>query len=218
MGNLLGDWGGDFAPFDFQAINVTPWMGSNVMVLTNDRGEPDRGLIMMRAGKAIIGVSKSSNPSSPEYQELHVPARGTTVQMAHVQDSAEWSREYDLEYDGLSTIGLVVGSTHKCDGSIRKAFPCGTWLVPGFGAQGGDFPLIMLELIRGDRWNGQGAIFSSSRGTMYAHLEKYGGSGKVANLEHDLVAAVGRFRENEYAAYQAEDVRGAGIKYPFGTN
>lgn len=215
MGNLQEDWGVNFTPYDFDIINVTPWMGSDVMVLTDEKGNPDRGLNLMRQGKGIIGVSKSSNPSSPDYQELFVPARNTTVQLSHVEDSAGWSKEFDLEYDGLSTIGLVVGSTHACDGSIRKRFPGATHLVPGFGAQGGDFSLIMQELIREGKWNGQGAIFSSSRGTMYAFLKKYGGNGDVANLGKDLVAAVNKFRESEYEAFQTQVVKDAGIKYPF---
>lgn len=41
MGNLIEDWGIDFTPYDFDIINVTPWMGSDVMVLTNNKGEPD---------------------------------------------------------------------------------------------------------------------------------------------------------------------------------
>lgn len=215
MGNLLEDWGVNFSPYDFDIINVTPWMGSDVMVLTDGKGNPDRGLNLMREGKGIIGVSKSSNPSSPEYQELYTPKRKTTVQLAHVEDSAKWSREFGLEYDGLSTIGLVVGSTHICDGRIREIFPGTTLLVPGFGAQGGKFSLIIQELIREGKWNGQGAIFSSSRGTMYPHLKKYGGSGKVANLGKDLVAAVKKFRESEYEAFQTQEVKDTGIKYPF---
>lgn len=169
----------------------------------------------MREGKGIIGVSKSSNPSSPEYQELYAPTRATTVQLSHVEDSVMWSKKFDLEYDGLSTIGLVVGSTHICDGNIRRIFPGTTLLVPGFGAQGGKFSLIMQELIREGKWNGQGAIFSSSRGTMYPFLEKYGGSGKVENLEKDLILAVDNFRKAEYEAFQAPEVKAAGIRYPF---
>lgn len=79
MGNLLKDWGVNFSPYDFDIINVTPWMGSDVMVLTDGKGNSDRGLNLMLEGKGIIGVSKSSNPSSPEYQELYVPDRKTTV-------------------------------------------------------------------------------------------------------------------------------------------
>jgi len=215
MGNLKKDWGVDFTPYGFDIINVTPWMGSDVMVLTDEKGNPGRGLNLMREGKGIIGVSKSSNPSSPEYQELFVPERNTTVQLAHVEDSARWTKEFGLEYDGLSTIGLVVGSTHPCDGKIRAIFPGTTLLMPGFGAQGGGFSLIMQELIREGKWNGQGAIFSSSRGTMYPHLKKYGGSGEIANLDKDLVTAVWKFREAEYEAFQTPEVTAAGIKYPF---
>lgn len=87
--------------------------------------------------------------------------------------------------------------------------------MPGFGAQGGKFSLIMQELIREGKWNGQGAIFSSSRGTMYPFLKKYGGSGKVTNLKEDLIAAVKKFRESEYEAFQDQAVKDTGIKYPF---
>jgi len=214
MGNLSMDWGVDYAPFDFDIMNVTPWMGLDVLAL-EDKGEPAIGLQLMQAGKGIIVVNKTSNPSGPRYQEITSLGTTMTVQMFNVRDLREVSKKFDLEYDGLSTIGLVVGSTHPCDGSIRETFPTTTILVPGFGAQGGKFGHIMLELIRKGKWNGQGAIFSLSRGTMYAWLEKYGGSGDPANLEQDLVAAASKFRENEEEAFSAPEVIDAGIVYPF---
>jgi len=213
MGNMSA-WGVNYTPYDFDIINVTPWMGGDVMVL-GEKDNPGTGLELMRQGKGIIGVNKTSNPSGPDYQELLVPSRNLTVQMSHVQDSAVWSREFNLETDGLSIIGLVVGSTHPCDGSIRRMFPSTTLLVPGFGAQGGKFNRIMLELIREGKWNGQGAIFSSSRGTLYPFLEKLGGSGKRKNLEDDLIKAISIFRKQEEEAYNAADVVDAGIIYPF---
>ena len=114
------------------------------------------------------------------------------------------------------SIGLVIGSTHICDGSIRLLFPGNTMLVPGFGAQGGSFEKIILEMIRADNeWNGQGAIFSSSRGSMFSFNPKYGGSGNVANLEDDSIIATVEFRKAEEKAYEAENVRQAGIGYPY---
>jgi len=214
FGNLQDDWGIDYAPFDFDIINVTPWMGSDVMCFGAE-GKPGLGLKLMRQGKGIIVVSKSSNPSGPEYQELIVGDGAFTVQSMNVQRMSEASSKYDLDYDGLSAIGLVVGSTHACTGSIRTTFPTTTLLVPGFGAQGGKFSLIMLELIREGKWNGQGAIFSSSRGTMYPWMEKLGGSGKIENLETDLIKAVDQFRVNEKKAYEAMEVQRLGIEYPF---
>ena len=135
--------------------------------------------------------------------------------MSHVEDSYKWSQEFDLEFEGLSTIGLVVGSTHLCDGGIRRAFPGTTLLVPGFGAQGGKFFLIMLELIHEGKWNGLGAIFSSSRGTLFPWIKKYGGSGKVKNLEADLITAINRHKEEEEIAFNDPKVIDAGIIYPF---
>ncbi|OGI16838.1 MAG: orotidine 5'-phosphate decarboxylase [Candidatus Moranbacteria bacterium RIFCSPHIGHO2_02_FULL_40_12b] len=216
IGNLYTDWGINYAPYDFDIINVTPYMGSDVMVLNNGKGQPGLGLKLMRQGKGIIGVNKTSNPSGPEYQELRAQEReGKTIQMCHVEDLYEITKYHGLEYDELSAIGLVVGSTHPCDGSIRKAFPSTTLLVPGFGAQGGKFSLIMPELIREGKWDGQGAIFSSSRGTLYPFEKKYGGSGEVKNLESDLVKAIQIFREKEEEAYSQPEVIDAGIIYPF---
>ncbi|MFA5155432.1 MAG: orotidine-5'-phosphate decarboxylase [Patescibacteria group bacterium] len=215
LGNLKDHWGIDYSPFDFDIINVTPWMGRDVLVLGGVE-KPGLGLKLMQQGKGIIAVNKTSNPSGPDYQELHtLGTDGSTLQMLNVSDMYNISQSYDLEYDGLSSIGLVVGSTHQCDGGIRLAFPSTTLLVPGFGAQGGKFSLIMPELIRTEKWNGQGAIFSSSRGTMYPWMEKLGGSGKVHNLETDLINAITQFRVNEKAAYETKEVQEMGIIYPF---
>ena len=73
----------------------------------------------------------------------------------------------------------------------------------------------MRELINLGKWNGQGAIFSSSRGTMYPWMEKLGGSGDVHNLEKDLIRAVDNFRVNEKKAYETPEVQDMGTIYPF---
>jgi len=205
----LNKLGINYKPYDFDIINVTPWMGRDVMVLGNNE-KPGLGLQLMREGKGIIVVNKSSNPSGPEYQEELLQNCGMTLQMKNVADLYAINQQFELEYDGLSTIGMVVGSTHICDGSIRKAFPSTTLLVPGFGAQGGKFDRIMQELIPEGKWTGQGAIFSASRATMFAFEKEYGGSGVVANLEEDLMNGISAFRKSEKKAYEV-----AGINYPF---
>ena len=205
----LDKLGIDYKPYDFDIINVTPWMGRDVMVLGSNE-KPGLGLQLMRQGKGIIVVNKSSNPTGPEYQEEILQSLGITLQMKNVADLYAISQQFELEYDGLSTIGMVVGSTHICDGSIRKAFPSATLLTPGFGAQGGKFDRIMQELIPDGKWAGQGAIFSASRASMYAFEKEYGGSGLVVNLEEDLINGISAFRKSEKDAYEA-----AGINYPF---
>jgi len=228
LGNLEHALGFAFSPFGFDIINVTPWMGEDVLVLKDEKGNPQLGLDLLRAGKGIITVNKSSNPSWERYQSLVSnrpdgpgPAEAPLF-IHHAADLMVLDIEHDLECSGLSALGMVVGSTNVCDGNIREVFPGATLLVPGFGAQGGKFDRIMLELIRdqdGDRarWNGQGAIFSSSRGTMYPWMDKFNGSGEVGNLESDLVDAVERFREAEAVAYEEVPVRDAGIRYPYAT-
>jgi orotidine-5'-phosphate decarboxylase len=208
LGNLMDGWGINYEPYGFDIINPTPWMGEDVLVL-GTKEKPDLGLRLLREGKGLIYVNKTSNPSGPQYQEL-ATREALTVQMINAIDAAEISKNFELEEGGLSQLGLVVGSTHPCDGSIRRVFPLTTLLVPGFVAQGGKFSLIMPELIREGEWAGQGAIFSSSRGTLYPWEKKYGGSGNPRNLREDLIAAISNFRKTEKEAYAA-----AGIQYPF---
>jgi len=116
---------------------------------------------------------------------------------------------------------LVIGATYPCDGSIRQVFPLYTGLNPGFGAQSKDkppitpFQKVMLELIRQGEWNGQGCIFSSSRGALFPWEKSFEGSGDVNNLEGDLIAAVEFHRMIEHQAYELPKVKAAGIEYPF---
>lgn len=214
IGNLIDNWGVNYSPYNFDIMNVTPWMGEDVMALY-DKGKPAKGLKLLKSGKGIICVNKTSNPSGPQYQELIIQGATVTLQMLNVADMNSISRKEKLEHQGLSSLGLVVGSTHICDGRIRITFPGTTLLVPGFGAQGGQFHKIILELIRGHRWNGQGAIFSSSRGSMYPFLTKYGGSGNPKNLRSDALKAIAQFRKEEKKAYETREVRKAGIGYPY---
>jgi orotidine 5'-phosphate decarboxylase subfamily 2 len=215
MGNLNESWGIDYTPFDFDIMNVTPWMGLDVMAF-GDSKEPGLGLNLMKnAGKGIIVVNNTSNPTGPRYQKQIVAGEEISLQMLNVRDLALLSKEYDLDFDGLSSIGLVVGSTHICTGSIRKEFPGTTLLVPGFGAQGGKFTNIMQELIPSGNYAGQGAIFSSSRGSMYPFETKFGGSGDVKNLEKDMIASVANFRIAERAAFAEFGLKEKGIIYPF---
>jgi orotidine-5'-phosphate decarboxylase len=66
---------------------------------------------------------------------------------------------------GYSDIGAVVGATYPEElAVIRKAMPETTFLVPGYGAQGGT-----AEDVRGAfNADGYGAVVSSSRGIIFA--------------------------------------------------
>jgi len=231
-GNLNMTWGVNYEPFGFDIINPAPWMGEDVMVLEDKDEKPLIGLELLRRGKGLIYVNQTSNPSGPQYQGLE--ASGDTLAherlrelgikptlgMLNAADAYLLSQKHDLEDGGLSQLGLVIGATYPCDGSIRRAFPLYTGLNPGFGAQSvgkkiTPYQKVILELISDGPWKGQGGIWSSSRGTMFPWISKYGGSGKVENLEADLIAAINRHREEEEAAFNNPKVIEAGIEYPF---
>ncbi|MFA5871932.1 MAG: hypothetical protein WC858_04415 [Parcubacteria group bacterium] len=222
MGSLMEQWGIDHAPFDFDVINPAPWMGRDVLVL-EEKGRLGLGLKLLRQGKCLIYVNKTSNPSGPEYQDLLVKAGNEEMAlfMLNALHAHQMSEEYGLHHEEVSQFGLVVGATRTCDGSIRRMFPWYTGLHPGFGAQSlGKDPLspfrkVILELRRDGRWNGFGGVHSSSRNHLFAWQKQYGGSGQVENLEQDLVAAVRKHRTLEEEAFNLPEVIDAGIDYPF---
>jgi|GEM_PF-1369112 len=223
IGDLWRNWGIHHSVFDFPIINPAPWMGEDVLALTDKKGNPMLGLEMLREGKGLIYVNKTSNPSGPQYQDLLVKAEGReemALSMLNAQDAYRLSQKYELEEDGVSQFGLVIGATYPSKGEIRKIFPTHTGLYPGFGAQSKEksasdhlrpFRMIFLDL----RPDGFGGICSSSRNHLFPYQKGYGGSGKVENLENDLIRAVNLHRELEEQAYELPEVIDAGIQNPF---
>lgn len=219
IGDLWNKLGIRFSFLPYDTMNISVYMGKDVAMLEEVKKKnviPARGLDLMRKkGKGIVVLDKTTNDSSGDYQHLYVPLRGKTLEECVAEDVNSWVQQYGLVKDELSPFGLVVGSTQQAKGAIRQLFPTGTWWVPGFGNQGGKFENIMLELIRTGKWNGQGAIFCSETGMMYVWRERFGGTGKVADVEKCAVVAVNGFKESEYEAFQKPEVRDAGINYPF---
>lgn len=219
LGNLVDKLGIDHSFLPYDTMNITIYMGEDVAMLKEAKKKnviPPYGLSLMReSGRGIVIVDKTSNDSGPDYQQLMIESRGKVLEECVAEDVNSWAERYGLVYDGLSPLGLVVGSTHHATGIIRELFPTGTWWVPGFGNQSGKFENIMLELIRGGKWNGQGAIFCSETGMMYVWRKRFGGTGRVRDAEKCAITAVTNFRQAEYEAYQATEVKKAGIKYPF---
>ena len=219
IGSLLETLEIDHCYLPYDTMNIQVYIGKDVALLDEVKKKnfiPARGLELMREkGKGIIVVDVTSNDTGPEYQEKFIPERGKTLQECVAEDVDSWVTQYGLVNDELSPLGLVTGCTRRSTGRIRALCPYGTFWDPGFGNQGGKYENIMLDLIRTGKWNGQGAIFINETAMMYCWQEKFGGTGNVADVEKCAVAAVKKHREEEYAAYQALEVKEAGIKYPF---
>jgi orotidine-5'-phosphate decarboxylase len=69
---------------------------------------------------------------------------------------------------GWSSLGAVVGATYPGDGErIRRLLPCSLFLVPGYGAQGGDAAAAVRAFVEGPDGRREGGIVNSSRGVLF---------------------------------------------------
>lgn len=115
--------------------------------------------------KGVFILVKTSNSSSGEIQNA-VTSQGVTVSRDLAQYVASQA-ESCLGHYGYSSIGAVVGATYPREAAaLRALMPRSYFLVPGYGAQGGDAQDI-LPCFNPD---GLGAIVNSSRGLLYTHV------------------------------------------------
>ncbi len=87
--------------------------------------------------------------------------------------------------DGYPDTGAVVGATHPQIGRrVREQLPETLFLVPGYGAQGGDVSGIRPLLDE----RGEGVLVNSSRDILYAFEKKSGSTYRDAAREASLKA------------------------------
>lgn len=155
--------GEKFKPFEADMITVNPYLGSDGIVpFVKDCEVCDKGIFIL---------DKNSNPSSGELQDLKYE-NGNTLYEQVGDLIAEWGKSLIGKY-GYSSIGAVVGATHKEQAEkLRKRLKNVFFLIPGYGAQGGtaeDLAVCFDE-------NGLGGIVNSSRGILCAYKkEKFNG-------------------------------------------
>lgn len=134
-----------FETYNFDAITVAPYMGSDSIVPFLDW-----------KGKWVILLALTSNKGSSDFQ-FHKTKKGIYLYQEVIKRSQKWGSPDNLMY--------VIGSTHpKKFREIRKLAPDHFFLVPGIGTQGGD-----LNLVSEYGMNDQcGLLINSSRGIIYA--------------------------------------------------
>lgn len=114
-------------------------------------------------GRGIFTLLRTSNPSGKDLQDL-VLDNGVKLyeKMADLLDL--WGEPYRGEL-GYSALGAVVGATWPEEaGKLRKEHPHLFFLVPGYGAQGGDASSVAPNFDA----KGRGAIVNASRSLIYA--------------------------------------------------
>ncbi len=128
--------------------------------------------------------------------------------MLHLTE--KFSRQNDLNENGVSPIFSVMGSTVKMLLSFRILRRYAVPLVPGLGGQLGLMANIMPLCIQDGPFEGLIGVLSSSRNHNYPWQKRFGGSGNVKDLDSEMERVIDLFRKDEKAAY-AE----AGVPFPF---
>jgi orotidine-5'-phosphate decarboxylase len=122
-------------PFGVDALTVSPFLGLDTLAPFREAA------VAQDAG--VFVLLRTSNPGAATFQE---PAEAALVEAIRNEP----------------VFGAVVGATDpETGGRLRAALPDTLFLVPGFGAQGGED--IAPFFVRG-----RGAIVNSSRGILYA--------------------------------------------------
>ncbi|MGE0708699.1 MAG: orotidine-5'-phosphate decarboxylase [Planctomycetota bacterium] len=138
------------SPFD--AATVNPYLGADAL-------EPWIE-VAAREGKGLFVLVKTSNPGSGDLQDLRLEG-GELVCERVARLVTELGRAHRGAESGRSLVGAVVGLTAPRDliARLRALMPAAFFLLPGYGAQGGD--PAALAAARDAR--GAGVLVSASR-------------------------------------------------------
>jgi orotidine-5'-phosphate decarboxylase len=132
-----------FEQWSFDAVTLSGYQGLDTV-------EP----FLAYEDKGVYVLCRTSNPSSVEFQELHL------------QNGRQLFEEVALVATAWSpAVGLVVGATAPAElRRVRELVPGTPLLVPGVGAQGGD-PAEVVAAAGADPGK---LVVNSSRGILYA--------------------------------------------------
>jgi orotidine-5'-phosphate decarboxylase len=140
--------------WEADALTVNPYLG-------RDAVEPFLESAR-RSRRGIFVLVRTSNPGARQFQDLMCDGRPVYVHVAEAV--GQWSRE-NLGQCGLGDVGAVVGATYPDElRNLRLTLEQVTFLIPGFGTQGGSAP----DVASGFRKDGLGAVINSSRGIIFS--------------------------------------------------
>ena len=133
-----------FDYYGFDAITISPYMGSDSITPFIDRPEKGIYLLCLTSNKSAMDFQYKFSNKSFLYEDVAKLA---------------------LSMNDKNNIGLVVGATKKEEISkIRNIAPSLNWLVPGIGAQGGD----LEEAVTISNANKSQGVINVSRSIIYA--------------------------------------------------
>ncbi|MBY0307585.1 MAG: orotidine-5'-phosphate decarboxylase [Phycisphaerales bacterium] len=146
-----------FVTAQADALTVNPYLGMETLEPYLAVGGPARGLFVL---------VRTSNPGSDALQSLAL-TDGRTVGEAVGGMVAAVGRK-SLGANGLSSVGAVVGATKAADATrLRAAMPDQVFLVPGYGAQGGQAEDVRPMLRTGKTPSSRALLVTASRSVIY---------------------------------------------------
>ena len=140
-----------FDTYEFDAVTVNPYMGSDAIKPFIDRKD-----------KGVFVLCRTSNPSGADVQELKVVQGDNSITRPLYEIIAELA----LSWNKSGNVGLVVGATYPEEiHRIRQICPNMLFLIPGVGWQGGNVAKTVRSAVDAE---GGGFIINVSRQIMYA--------------------------------------------------
>jgi orotidine-5'-phosphate decarboxylase len=160
------------------AVTLNPYLGTDSMQPFLDACRTH--------GAGLYVLVRTSNPSSRELQAQGSPTLADQV-AALVR---EWG-DAAGPAGALNSVGAVIGATHRAElARFRGLLPRTSFLVPGYGAQGGgaaDVAPAFQPDVAGS------ALVNSSRGILYAHQTRPSLTWQDATIAalDEMVGAIG---------------------------
>ena len=144
------------SPCPVDALTVNPYLGvDSLSPFIKAAAHGETGLFVL---------AKTSNRGSGEFQDLSTDGARLFQKVAC---ALRPHADALVGTSGWSSIGIVAGATFPADAmELRKSLPNSLFLIPGFGAQGGQLQSAFASFVHGDA-NLEGGLISSSRGILF---------------------------------------------------
>ncbi len=166
------------APVACDAMTLNPYLGRDSLAPFLDRAH--------RNGRGLFVLVKTSNEGSGDFQDRVVAPLGRTRGAAPLGRTRDTAKDGSTLYEtvakalagesqalrgpetGWSSLGVVVGATYPGESErVRRHLPHSLFLVPGYGAQGGDAEAALRGFVRGPDGRLEGGVVNSSRGILF---------------------------------------------------
>ena len=144
--------------FETDIITINPYMGFDTLQPYTKYAEPENG------GKGVFVLLCTSNPGMTDIEHQELKAGGLLLERVGDEIARignDFARFYPEQTCGI--YGAVVGATQVADARyLRDKYKDTFFLIPGYGAQGGDAEICKTLLERA------GGTVNSSRGILCA--------------------------------------------------